>query len=424
VPSVFMAVPVNRPLHPITLESMFQNISPHVKHIKTDSAPQTTVDIKRNNCSEAFLDSDCTNILFWDSDTVAPPGAVQKLLDADKSVIGGVVYTKSGYHSPVFGYWDKKRQMFSTPIPFEYNKLRQVDILGTGFMMVKREVFEKLERPWFQCYEKGGNAREDIYFCLKCKEAGIPIYIDTGLHCGHVATPYIITNETYEMFTLWRMVRQFKADGRMERFREILFKELGAKPPILDTPTKAFGLTKAARLLNFKPPDVIQSAYLEYVSDVSNRVWTISWELSSYLCKLIHQLKPKRILDLGSGFSSFVFRWYCPDVTSVDDNPEWLKKTHDFLVKRDVSTKNLMLLKDFIPDGEYDLALMDLGRAERDRAPLFDILKRRCKVAVLDDMHMQPLRSAARKAFTNHQIFDLKVDTFDAYDRYAWMVVM
>ncbi len=95
---------------------------------------------------------------------------------------------------------------------------------------------------------------------------------------------------------------------------------------------------KFPRLQNFvelsnKAKQKIEPYYNQYISTISSQEWAISFELSTFLMILCDVLKPKRILDCGSGFSSFVFRYYMsnvtpePEVWSVDTSPEWLEKT-------------------------------------------------------------------------------------------------
>ena len=73
---------------------------------------------------------------------------------------------------------------------------------------------------------------------------------------------------------------------------------------------------------------VLQPFYENYVSTVSNEIMAISIELSVFLIVLCDMTRPQKILDLGSGFSSFTFRFmksileggYRPIIWSIDDS--------------------------------------------------------------------------------------------------------
>jgi hypothetical protein len=252
-PKIFLGMPILREMHPIVFNSILQHAQPYVTNIHTEEGYSKTLDLKRNSCVRNFLGTDCTHLLFWDSDTVAVPNAIKILLEYDKPVVSAVVYRKGGQHLPCFGSWDEELEVYKTPIPFEYNKLQQVDIVGTGFVLIKREVFEQLEYPWFKCYERG-NAQEDIFFCLKCREAGIPLYVDTGLHLGHIATPYLITNETYEMNLFWSLVKRFRDQGKLEPFKKALYKQMEleeGEPDVL-----SFADDKVSRTLSLVRSDI------------------------------------------------------------------------------------------------------------------------------------------------------------------------
>lgn len=421
MPSIFLALPILKEIHSLVLESFLHTSNEHITYIHSESGPAIPIDEKRNRCVEKFLETDCTHLLFWDSDTIGVPGAVKKLLDADKPIIGATIYKKGGDHAPCFGFWVPERQIYRTPVPFLYNQLIPVDMVGTGFMLIKREVFEKIPPPWFQCYEKG-NAQEDVYFCLKAKKYGFQVYVDTGLSLGHIATPYVVTNETYEMHTLWNVVKRLRDEGRLPKFRELLIKEVNLKPEELELEGIPLYRLKIARdVIGYKPSDGIKDAYLRYIKEVSDQQWVISWELCVYLDKLLRSLKPKTILDLGSGFSSFLFRFTNAKVITIDTDPQWLEKTKKFLEQYELPTDNMFLLKDADLSGQYDLTLLDIGLAERDRVELFSRIN--SKVLILDDMHIAEYKDAAAKHFTNRIIFSLQDDTKDAYDRFAWMVV-
>ena len=58
--------------------------------------------------------------------------------------------------------------------------------VATGCMLIKREVFEKISRPWFALGMPEAWLGEDIFFCRKCKENGIEIWMDASLSIKHI----------------------------------------------------------------------------------------------------------------------------------------------------------------------------------------------------------------------------------------------
>jgi hypothetical protein len=66
------------------------------------------------------------------------------------------------------------------------------DGIGCGVMLISRETLEKIEKPWFffELLPENKLLGEDIYFCVKAKDAGIDTYIDHDLsqEIGHVGS--------------------------------------------------------------------------------------------------------------------------------------------------------------------------------------------------------------------------------------------
>ena len=68
----------------------------------------------------------------------------------------------------------------------------KVELHGGGMAcaLIRTDVFRRLEYPWYDWINYGGKNRdmlsEDLYFCVKCSEAGIPIHVDTRVGCGHL----------------------------------------------------------------------------------------------------------------------------------------------------------------------------------------------------------------------------------------------
>jgi hypothetical protein len=164
----------------------------------------------RNNCVAYFLNSDCTHFLFIDADIGFEPEAIFRLIEKD------VPLALTPY--PVKGYGKDHQLQFIVHFPDKNNVKIDKDgfaeiVAGpTGFMMIKREVFEKLaekyperktvnkqlvgnkvetmEKGWYTFFEtaqdpENGYLGEDIAFCRLWTNIGGKIYADTQTPLTH-----------------------------------------------------------------------------------------------------------------------------------------------------------------------------------------------------------------------------------------------
>lgn len=136
-------------------------------------------------------------ILFIDSDMGFPKDALQRLIEHDVDVVAAncckrqrpvgvtakVMNPANGMLEPVWPDKDK-------------HGLERVDAIGTAFMLIKADVFQRIGWPWFMqpwIEEQQSWVGEDVFFCRRCYEAGIPIYTDHDLswEITHMGTyPY------------------------------------------------------------------------------------------------------------------------------------------------------------------------------------------------------------------------------------------
>lgn len=134
--------------------------------------------------------TDCDFVLFCDADTGFTFDNIIAMIDEDKPVIGGAYrYRKErAIHIGTYcagDFMPNKPGFIHSYIDANETGVVKVDWVGGGFVLVKSDVFEKIEYPWFHCsvLEDGDYASEmgeDIGFCVKCYNAKIPIF----LHCG------------------------------------------------------------------------------------------------------------------------------------------------------------------------------------------------------------------------------------------------
>lgn len=173
----------------------------------------------------------------------------------------------------------------------------------------------------------------------------------------------------------------------------------------------------------------LRPAHEEYVKNVSRPDMAASLELGALLLALCRINRWRSLLDLGSGFSSFVFRWYAretPGVTvcSVDDDPVWLKRTSSFLTGNQLRVDNLLVLDDFLRAdfAPFDCILHDLNFVEVRIHHVEDVLQRLAPggLAIFDDAHKADYRAALMKILSSRgATYSLRPVTRDAYGRYA-----
>lgn len=124
-------------------------------------------------------------VLFVDTDQVFAPDSLIRLLAHNRPIVGALI---AGRHSPFPLACGRNRR----PLPYHEapeSGLLDVEWVGTGFVLIRSEVFQRLPAPWFQVGqmnpEKSG---EDTWFCQQAQEAGIPIAVDCGVRVGHITS--------------------------------------------------------------------------------------------------------------------------------------------------------------------------------------------------------------------------------------------
>ena len=176
---------------------------------------------------------------------------------------------------------------------------------------------------------------------------------------------------------------------------------------------------------------LLKGLHDRYTNEISSRGMAISLKLASLLLHICRQTQPKVILDLGSGFSSLVFRIYAAEastvVYSVDDDPLWLDKTRAFIGGLNLSQENFVEWSEFQRAPiKADLILHDLGRAPQrcGTMPLIPRYGHKQTLGILDDVHKKNVRCAAKEMVRSHQLRyeDLKDVSIDHYGRYQWLV--
>lgn len=148
------------------------------------------VDTMRNQLADAAKGD---YILFLDDDVCPPIDIIPRLLNHDKDVVTGLYFAKQQPYFPQI-YKKNKTGTYDTIQDYEKDTLIEIDACGAGCMLVNREVFSKLDKPYFKYViaEKDKPRKgEDYYFCENLKKNGFKIYCDTSAICTHIGTSYV-----------------------------------------------------------------------------------------------------------------------------------------------------------------------------------------------------------------------------------------
>jgi len=190
--NIGIGIPLSWPSCPSDFFDSFtamNKLNAHV--IRASSGP---IQEMRNTITTRALELNCTHLIFLDADMVYPENTLLKLLSHNVDIVGALCFKRWPPFHPTIFTGDKYEMTLIDPWP--ENELIEVTATGTGCLMIKTEVFEKMPYPWFEFSEtpEGGVVGEDVQFCYKAKELDYKIYVDTGLETEHLCQMRVNSN--------------------------------------------------------------------------------------------------------------------------------------------------------------------------------------------------------------------------------------
>jgi len=157
------------------------------------------VESARNKACEITLQRKSDYLFFIDDDMTMGASladTVKRMIELDKDVVGLIGTTKSPPFWPnivkVAKMGDDKtvssahlRKILDWPADAPF----QVDMVGGALMLIKRQVMEKMKRPWFytpQSFTDGNVVGEDNTFCYNAKMNGFEVWVDPVIPLFHI----------------------------------------------------------------------------------------------------------------------------------------------------------------------------------------------------------------------------------------------
>lgn len=139
-----------------------------------------------------------THILWLDDDHVFNPDlAVYLARHGDLDVVSALYFGRAGQHLPVVYVKDNNPDPYKHyPLVEVPPNLCEVDAVGFGACLMRRDVLDRVPAPYFRFNECG----EDIYFCVHAKQNGVRVWCDGSYMLGHIGDPGIVTHATYQQY--------------------------------------------------------------------------------------------------------------------------------------------------------------------------------------------------------------------------------
>lgn len=138
-------------------------------------------------------------LLILDSDIEFEPAHVQRLVDDDLPIVSGLYHNIFGavLAPVVFNKTDPEdwRTLHHIEAWTSDDPIVQCDTVGAGFLMIRKDVIETFRaaypKPcqWFHEPAIGeGHMGEDVGFCIRAAEQGIPVMVDRRVELNHYKT--------------------------------------------------------------------------------------------------------------------------------------------------------------------------------------------------------------------------------------------
>lgn len=188
----------------------------------------------RNAIAERAYANGADYLLWIDSDATAAPGMAARLLSRNVPIVSALCFKRKYPITPACGrrstapdagpmdfpppidavaawvqaHGDLQNEQGAVLLPDEPGWALDVDTVGTHYTLIRRDVLDRLPRPWYQrTTEPGSGATgSDWYFCAQAQAAGFPVYVDLTAISGHLEGYHCIS--VYD-FTAWTIAIRY-----------------------------------------------------------------------------------------------------------------------------------------------------------------------------------------------------------------------
>lgn len=171
------------------------------KHLVLNLPANVNMISEQRNRAVAYLLDHDEWLLFADSDMGWPTDAIDRLLEAAgpaRPVLGALCFGiirgaedgMGGYQTQPYPTLFDWRDGYTVRWDYPRNTVTRVAATGAAFLLIHRDPVEKVRAEfgdvWFDRLTVGGDLLgEDLSFCHRLHQLGIPVHVHTGVRTTH-----------------------------------------------------------------------------------------------------------------------------------------------------------------------------------------------------------------------------------------------
>lgn len=189
---ITLAIPTNRQIKPKTVQCALELVARGGYDFNI-ICPTEGYTIAENRAYIVWqaINNKSDYVLFLDDDMVFPADTLDRLIACNKDIVGVNAYSRKLPLSTTITFLERDYVEVNgfpqkPPMPTELFECKEV---GGGVLLVKMDVFNKIDKPWFAFTqnESGHTTQgEDGWFCERARDKGISIWCDPTLPIGHL----------------------------------------------------------------------------------------------------------------------------------------------------------------------------------------------------------------------------------------------
>lgn len=143
----------------------------------------------RNGIAVKAMEFGFHAVWYVDDDQVFAPNTLERLISHDKDIVSGLYVARQIPFVP--HVYHQREDGHITPRLLQNGDRSMISamVTGAGCLLVKCNVFKKMEKPWWRLGEADQvNWHDDAGFCKRARDVGFEVWCDQGCPVGHMLT--------------------------------------------------------------------------------------------------------------------------------------------------------------------------------------------------------------------------------------------